>query len=63
VADLVDPAGSSGAAGTPTFFLSGRHPYDAYDIDTLTAALKTAKAQPKPRRAAGDYGRVKLPRS
>jgi hypothetical protein len=42
---------------------AGRHQYDAYDIDTLTAALKTAKAQPKPRRAAGDYGRVKWPRS
>jgi hypothetical protein len=51
VADHVDPAGSSGAAGTPTIFVSGRRQYGAYDIDTLTAAVKKAKAQPKPRRA------------
>jgi hypothetical protein len=38
VADHVDPAGSSGAAGTPTIFVSGRSQYGAYDIDTLTAA-------------------------
>ena len=46
VADDVDSAGSSGVAGTPTF-ANGRRQYGAYDIDTLTAAVKTAKAQPK----------------
>jgi hypothetical protein len=34
-------------AGTPTSFAKGRRQYGAYDIDTLTAAVKTAKAQPK----------------
>jgi hypothetical protein len=43
VADDVDPAGSSGAAGTPTFFVGGRRQYGAYDIDTLTAAVKKAR--------------------
>ena len=45
VADDVDSAGSSGVTGTPTFFINGRRQYGAYDIDTLTAAVKTAKAQ------------------
>ena len=48
VAEDVDSAGSSGVAGTPTFFINGRRQYGAYDIDTLTAAVKTAKAQVKP---------------
>jgi hypothetical protein len=43
----VDSAGSSGVAGTPTSFVNGRRQYGDYDIDTLTAAVKTAKAQPK----------------
>ena len=47
VADDVDSAGSSGVTGTPTFFVNGRRQYGAYDIDTLTAAVKTAKAQAK----------------
>jgi len=48
VAEDVDSAASSGVAGTPTFFINGRRQYGAYDIDTLTAAVKTAKAQVKP---------------
>ena len=47
VADDVDSAGSSGVTGTPTFFINGRRQYGAYDVDTLTAAVKTAKAQAK----------------
>jgi hypothetical protein len=47
VADDVDSAGSSGVAGTPTSFANGRRKYGAYDIDPLTAAVKTAKAQAK----------------
>jgi Na+/H+ antiporter NhaA len=47
VADDVDSAGSSGVAGTPTFFINSRRQYGAYDIDTLSAAVKTAKAQAK----------------
>jgi hypothetical protein len=34
-------------AGTPTFFINGRRQFGAYDIDTLTEAVKTAKAQAK----------------
>jgi protein-disulfide isomerase len=47
VAEDIDSAGSSGVAGTPTFFINGRRQYGAYDIDTLTEAVKTAKAQAK----------------
>jgi predicted DsbA family dithiol-disulfide isomerase len=46
VAQDVDSAGSSGVAGTPTFSSTASQ-YGAYDIDTLTAAVKTAKAQAK----------------
>ena len=45
VAEDVDSASSSGVAGTSTFFIDGRRQYGAYDIDTLTAAVTTAKAQ------------------
>ena len=41
----LDSAGSSGVAGTPTFFINGHRQCCAYDIDTLTAAVTTAKAQ------------------
>ena len=47
IADDIDSAGSSGVSGTPTFFINGRRQYGAYDIDTLTAAVKTARAQAK----------------
>jgi hypothetical protein len=47
VAEDIDSAGSSGVAGTPTFFVNGRRQYGAYDIDTLSAAVKTAKTQAK----------------
>jgi predicted DsbA family dithiol-disulfide isomerase len=47
VAEDIDSAGSSGVAGTPTFFINGRRQYGAYDIDTLTDAVRTAKAQAK----------------
>jgi Na+/H+ antiporter NhaA len=47
IAEDIDSAGSSGVAGTPTFFINGRRQYGAYDINTLTAAVKTAKAQAK----------------
>jgi protein-disulfide isomerase len=56
VADDVDSAGSSGVAGIPTFFVNGRRQYGAYDIDTLTAAVKTAKTQAKARPAGPSLG-------
>ena len=42
---MTDSARSSGMAGAPTSFVNGRRQYGAYDI-ALTAAVKTAKAQP-----------------
>jgi protein-disulfide isomerase len=45
IAEDVDSAALSGVSGTPTFFINGRRHYGAYDIDTLTAAVRTAKAR------------------
>ena len=45
VAADVDSADLSGVSGTPTFFINGRRHYGAYDIDTLTKAVKTARAR------------------
>ena len=36
---------SSGVSGTPTFFINGRRHYGAYDIGTLSAAVRVAAAQ------------------
>ena len=35
----------SGARGTPTFFVNGRRHYGAYDLESLTAAVKVARAR------------------
>ena len=35
----------SGVSGTPSFFINGKRHYGAYDIATLTAAVKNAKAR------------------
>jgi protein-disulfide isomerase len=32
-------------SGTPTFFINGRRHHGAYDVETLTAAVKAARAQ------------------
>jgi Na+/H+ antiporter NhaA/protein-disulfide isomerase len=42
VARDVESADSSGVAGTPTFFINGRRHYGAYDIHSLTEALRVA---------------------
>jgi Na+/H+ antiporter NhaA len=41
----VASADASGVAGTPTFFINGRRHRDAYDLETLTAAVKAAQAR------------------
>ena len=41
-ADL-DSADLSGVSGTPTFFINGQRHYGAYDIETLKAAVKSAR--------------------
>jgi protein-disulfide isomerase len=45
IADDVDSADLSGVSGTPTFFLNGRRHYGAYDIGTLSAAVRVAGAR------------------
>jgi Na+/H+ antiporter NhaA len=43
VAEDVDDADASGASGTPTFFVNGRRHQGAYDIATLSAAVRAAR--------------------
>jgi Na+/H+ antiporter NhaA len=45
VSEDVDSADMSGVSGTPTFFINGRRHYGAYDIGTLSAAVRLAGAQ------------------
>jgi protein-disulfide isomerase len=45
IAEDVDGADLSNVSGTPTFFINGRRHYGAYDIETLTNAVKTARAR------------------
>ena len=45
VAQDVESADVSGATGTPTFFVNGQRHYGAYDLDSLVAAVTTARAQ------------------
>jgi Na+/H+ antiporter NhaA len=45
VAEDVDSADISGVSGTPTFFINGTRHYAAYDIGTLTTAVKAARAR------------------
>jgi Na+/H+ antiporter NhaA len=41
----VDGADLSGVTGTPTFFINGRRHHGAFDLDTLSAAVKVAGAR------------------
>jgi protein-disulfide isomerase len=45
VAEDVDGADLSAVSGTPTFFINGRRHYGAYDIETLTRAVRGARAR------------------
>jgi Na+/H+ antiporter NhaA len=45
IAEDVDSADLSGVSGTPTFFINGRRHHGAYDINTLSAAVRVAGAQ------------------
>jgi Na+/H+ antiporter NhaA len=45
VAEDVDSADLSGVSGTPTFFVNGLRHYGAYDIATLKATVKAARAR------------------
>jgi Na+/H+ antiporter NhaA/predicted DsbA family dithiol-disulfide isomerase len=43
IAEDVASADASGVSGTPTFFINGRRHQGAYDIETLSAAVRAAR--------------------
>ena len=45
IAEDVESADMSDVSGTPTFFINGSRHQGAYDIDTLSAAVRLAKAR------------------
>lgn len=45
IAEDVDSADLSGVSGTPTFFINGRRHSGAYDIATLSAEVRAARAR------------------
>jgi Na+/H+ antiporter NhaA len=45
IAEDVDSADLSGVSGTPSFFINGRRHYGAYDIETLSQAVRVARAR------------------
>jgi Na+/H+ antiporter NhaA len=47
VARDVESADTSGVSGTPTFFINGQRHYGAYDVETLKAAIRTARVRAK----------------
>ena len=47
VAEDVDSADLSGVSGTPTFFVNGMRHYGAYDLESLSKAVKLAIARAK----------------
>jgi protein-disulfide isomerase len=51
VAQDVESADLSGVSGTPTFFINGQRHHGAFDIETLSAAVRVAQAQVRARRS------------
>ena len=45
IAEDVESADLSGVSGTPTFFINGHRHQDAYDVETLSKAVRLAKAR------------------
>jgi Na+/H+ antiporter NhaA len=45
IAEDVESADASGVSGTPTFFINERRHYGAYDVATLSAAVRAARAR------------------
>jgi len=45
IAADVDSADLSGVSGTPTFFINGKRHHGAYDISTLSQAVRSARAR------------------
>jgi Na+/H+ antiporter NhaA len=52
VAEDVATADASGVSGTPTFFINGRRHQGAYDVDTLSAAVRQAHQRARARERA-----------
>jgi Na+/H+ antiporter NhaA len=48
IADDVTSADASGVAGTPSFFINGMRHDGAYDLETLTRAVRGARARAQP---------------
>jgi protein-disulfide isomerase len=48
----VASADTSGVAGTPSFFINGRRHQGAYDLDTLSTAVRAARARARLRQTA-----------
>jgi protein-disulfide isomerase len=49
----VASADASGVAGTPSFFINGRRHDGAYDVATLTAAVRSARTRARARVVSG----------
>jgi Na+/H+ antiporter NhaA len=45
IAEDVESADASDVSGTPTFFINGRRHYGAYDVQTLSSAVRAARAR------------------
>jgi Na+/H+ antiporter NhaA len=45
IAEDVESADMSNVSGTPSFFINGRRYYGAYDVDTLSAEVRAARAR------------------
>jgi predicted DsbA family dithiol-disulfide isomerase len=45
VSEDVESADLSNVSGTPTFFINGRRHYGVYDLQTLSAEVKAARAR------------------
>jgi protein-disulfide isomerase len=62
IAADVNSADLSGVSGTPTFFINGKRHHGAYDISTLSDAVRAARARAlitshgQPRRASRSAG-------
>jgi Na+/H+ antiporter NhaA len=52
IAEDVASADASGVSGTPSFFINGRRHQGAYDIETLSAAVRAARSRAAVRTAA-----------
>jgi Na+/H+ antiporter NhaA len=57
IAEDVESADASAVTGTPAFFINGRRYEGAYDIDTLTARVQSARWRASMLQAAGSDGR------